>query len=111
MMDMNKKILFLHGFFASGRCVPALSLKEAFRGKAEVISPDLPVSPKEAMKMIKDICDREKPDVLAGNSCGSFYAQMTANIEGIPALLGNPYFMMTGFLKARIGEHEYKSPR
>ena len=25
-----KKILFLHGFFASGQCVPAVTLKEAF---------------------------------------------------------------------------------
>ncbi len=111
MMNKNKKILFLHGFFASGQCVPALSLREALKGKAEVITPDLPIHPEEAMRLIKGICDREKPDVLVGNSCGSFYAQMTANIEGIPALLGNPYFMMTEFLKTRIGEHEYKSPR
>lgn len=89
----------------------ALSLREALKGKAEVITPDLPIHPDEAMAMIKDICDSEKPDVLVGNSCGSFYAQMAANIEGIPALLGNPYFMMTEFLKTRIGEHEYKSLR
>lgn len=111
MTNMDKKILFLHGFFASGQCVPALSLREALKGKAEVITPDLPIHPDEAMAMIKDICDSEKPGVLVGNSCGAFYAQMAANIEGIPALLGNPYFMMTEFLKTRIGEHEYKSPR
>lgn len=111
MTNMDKKILFLHGFFASGQCVPALSLRDALKGKAEVITPDLPIHPDEAMAMIKDICDSEKPDVLVGNSCGSFYAQMAANIEGIPALLGNLYFMMTEFLKTRIGEHEYKSPR
>ena len=27
------KILFLHGFFASGQCQPALALREAFEGK------------------------------------------------------------------------------
>ena len=36
---------------------------------------------------------------------------MLAPVVGIPALLGNPYFMMTEFLKERIGEHEYKAPR
>ena len=46
-----------------------------------------------------------------GNSCGSFYAQMVAPVLGVPALLGNPHFKMTEFLKTRIGEHEYKSPR
>jgi len=106
-----KKILFLHGFFASGQCVPALALSESFEGRAEVLAPDLPMHPKEAIEFIHELIDREKPDLLVGNSCGSFYAQMVAPIVGIPALLGNPHFKMTEFLKQRIGEHQYKSPR
>ena len=106
-----KKILFLHGFFASGQCVPALALREAFDGKAEVLTPDLPMHPKEAVRFIRELCENEKPDVLVGNSCGSFYAQMIAPSLGIPALLGNPHFKMTDFLKSRIGAHQYKSPR
>ena len=106
-----KKILFLHGFFASGQCVPALALRDAFAEKVQVLTPDLPIHPKEAMNLIKDICEREKPELLVGNSCGSFYAQMIAPIVGVPALFGNPHFQMTEFLKQRIGEHEYKSPR
>ena len=106
-----KKILFLHGFFASGQCVPAMELKATFEGKAEVITPDLPMHPQEAIEFIRELIDREKPDVLVGNSCGSFYAQMIAPIVGIPALLGNPHFKMTEFLKQRIGAHRYKSPR
>lgn len=106
-----KKILFLHGFFASGQCVPAVALREAFEGRAEVISPDLPIHPKKAVFFIRELIEREKPDLLVGNSCGAFYAQMVAPVVGIPALLGNPHFLMTEFLKQRIGEHQYKSPR
>ena len=106
-----KKILFLHGFFASGQCVPALTLREAFAGRAEVITPDLPIHPQEAIRFIEDLIDSEKPDLLVGNSCGSFYAQLVAPVVHIPALLGNPHFRMTEFLKQRIGEHQYKSPR
>ena len=106
-----KKILFLHGFFASGQCVPAVALREAFEGRAEVLTPDLPIHPNMALELIRNICDREHPDLLVGNSCGSFYAQMLAPIVGIPALLGNPHFQMTAFLGERIGTHEYKSPR
>ena len=106
-----KKILFLHGFYASGQCVPALALRESFKDRAEVFTPDLPMHPKEAIEFIHELIDREKPDLLVGNSCGSFYAQMVAPIVGIPALLGNPHFQMTEFLKQRIGEHQYKSPR
>ena len=107
---MNK-ILFLHGFYASGQCVPAVALREAFEGRAVVLTPDLPLHPKEALAFIRDLCDREKPDVIVGNSCGSFYAQMIAPVIGIPALLGNPHFKMTEFLKPRIGAQRYKSPR
>lgn len=120
---MKIKILFLHGFFASGQCVPAVALKEAFSrpiprsdepgffDAIEVLTPDLPLHPKEAISFIRDFIDCEKPDLLVGNSCGSFYAQMAAPIAGLPALLGNPYFKMTEFLKPRIGAHQYKSPR
>ncbi len=108
---MMKKILFLHGFYASGQCIPAMTLREAFEEKALVLTPDLPTHPKMALEQIKSLCDEENPDLIVGNSCGSFYAQMVAPIVGIPALLGNPHFKMTEFLKTRIGEHEHKSPR
>ena len=97
-----KKILFLHGFFATGSCPMARALKEAFEGTAVVLTPDLPLHPKEALKEIRAIIDREQPDLLLGNSCGSFLAQMLAPVVGIPALFGNPYFMMTEFLKERM---------
>jgi hypothetical protein len=106
-----KKILFLHGFYASGQCVPAQALKDAFLGRVEVITSDLPLHPKEAVSFILELCKREKPDVLVGNSCGSFYAQMMVPMIGVPALLGNPHFQMTAFLKPRIGAHQYKSRR
>ena len=106
-----KKIVFLHGFFASGQCVPALALREVFDGRACVVTPDLPMHPKEAVNFIYELCEQEKPDIIVGNSCGSFYAQMIAPEIGVPALLGNPHFKMTEFLKPRIGAHQYKSPR
>ena len=105
------KILFLHGFFASGSCIPAQALKQAFTNKAEVLTPDLPLHPRKALAFITNLCEREYPNVLVGNSNGSFLAQIVASRLGIPALLGNPHFEMTRFLSERIGVHEYKSPR
>lgn len=107
----HPKILFLHGFFASGECVPAVALREALAGKCEVVTPDLPLHPMEALAFISKLCHEEKPNLLIGNSCGSFYAQQIAGREGIPALLGNPYFEMAKFLRERIGRHQYKSSR
>ena len=88
-----------------------MALRDAFNERAEVLSPDLPIHPKEAMDFIRGLIDSEAPTLLVGNSCGAFYAQMLAPAAGIPALLGNPHFKMTEFLKQRIGEHEYKAPR
>ena len=105
------KILFLHGFFASGSCIPAQALKQAFADKAEVLTPDLPLHPREALAFITTLCEHENPNVLVGNSNGSFLAQIVASRLRIPALLGNPHFEMTRFLSERIGAHEYKSPR
>ena len=111
LCSMKPKILFLHGFYASGQCVPAMALRKAFEGNAEVLTPDLPIHPKEAVGYIRGLIDKEKPDMLVGNSCGSFYAQMIAPTLELPALLGNPHFRMTEFLETRIGAHQYKSPR
>ena len=106
-----KKVIFLHGFFASGSCPLALTLKEELEDRAEVITPDLPINPIEALNFIYDLCDKVQPDLLVGNSCGSFYAQILAPIVGVPALLGNPHFEMSKFLSERKGKHQYKSPR
>ena len=81
----------------------AMALKEAFEGTAVVLTPDLPLHPKEALKEIRSIIDREHPDLLLGNSCGAFLAQMLAPMLDIPASLGNPYFIVAEFLKERIG--------
>ncbi len=106
-----KKIIFLHGFYASGSCVPAQAIKKALDGRAEVITPDLPLHPKEALSYIHDLCDKHQPDLLVGNSCGSFYAQQLAPVVGVPALLGNPHFEMSRFLSERKGVQQYKSQR
>ena len=73
------KILFLHGFFATGSCIPAQALKQTFEGKAEVLTPDLPLHPRDALDFITSLCEREHPDVLVGNSNGSFLAQIVAS--------------------------------
>lgn len=107
----QKTILFLHGFYASGQCVPAMALREAFDGRAKVLTPDLSIHPADALRHIRELCAHENPDILVGNSCGAFYAQMTAPSLCLPALLGNPHFQMSSFLRERIGAHQYKSPR
>ena len=58
------KLIFLHGFFASGACIPAQALKECMAGKALVLTPDLPLHPQEALAFIRRLCEQEQPDLV-----------------------------------------------
>ena len=106
-----KKAIFLHGFYASGSCPMAVALKEALKGEVEVLTPDLPLHPFNALAFVRELCNQDHPDMLIGNSNGAFLAQILATELQIPALLGNPYLKMSEFVRARIGENRYKSPR
>lgn len=106
-----KKAIFLHGFYASGSCPMAIALKDALKGEVKVLTPDLPLHPKEALAFVRDLCKQEHPDMLIGNSNGAFLAQMIATELQIPTLLGNPHLKMSEFVAARVGENCYKSPR
>lgn len=105
-----KKILFLHGFTSSGSCEMALALREALKGNAKVIAPDLPLYPEEAIALIEKECRIHHPQLVVGSSCGGFYARMFVNAHR-KIVLVNPFFYMTEFLIPRIGRHQYKSPR
>ena len=104
-------VLFLHGFFAAGACAPAQALTEGLKGRARVISPDLPLHPGEALDLIHRLCLQHHPAAIVGNSNGAFLAQMVASRLGLPALLGNPHLEMTRFLTPRLplprGPHPY----
>lgn len=106
-----KKVLFLHGFFGGGASGPGPVLRKALEGRAEVVSPDLPLHPQEALTLINSFCNCLRPDVVVGNSCGAFYAQIVASDRRLPALLGNPHLAMTDFLSQRLGEHSYHVER
>ena len=56
-----KTILFLHGFYASGSCVPANALRDEFAGRVRVLTPDLPLHPVKALDFIRQLCTNEKP--------------------------------------------------
>ena len=106
-----KKAIFLHGFYASGSCPMAITLKDSLKGEVEVLTPDLPLHPIEALAFVRELCKQEHSDMLIGNSNGAFLAQMLATELQIPALLGNPHLKMSEFVCTRVGENRYKSPR
>jgi predicted esterase YcpF (UPF0227 family) len=88
-------ILYLHGFRSSPRSFKARVVHErmaaANRGN-ELVCPQLPASPKEAMQLALLLVERYQPDELAviGSSLGGFYATWLAERLGCRAALLNP---------------------
>ena len=101
------KVLFIHGLASSGAYKMASSLRILLK-PCEVISPDVPVDPDEALGMLMDICGREKPDLIVGLSLGGFWAQ---KLRGYRKILVNPDLHPSRLLRSKIGTMEYLSPR
>ncbi len=87
-----KKLLYLHGFASSGSSGTVELLRHEFLGHGEadrvqVIAPDIPVDPAEALPMLKALVEKETPDLIVGTSLGGAYAQQ---LRGIDRICVNP---------------------
>ncbi|OON60634.1 esterase [Massilia sp. KIM] len=88
-------ILYLHGFRSSPRSFKARVVQRRLEelGRAqELICPQLPASPREAMALALLLAERHAPGDLAivGSSLGGFYATWLAERLGVPAVVINP---------------------
>lgn len=101
------KILFIHGLASSGAYKMASTLRILIKG-SEVISPDVPIEPDEALDLLEGICRDEDPDLVVGLSLGGFWAQKLRERRKI---LINPDFHISALLESMIGEVKYLSPR
>lgn len=101
------KVLFIHGLASSGAYKMASSLRILLK-PCEVIAPDVPIDPHEALQMLTSICRAEKPELVVGLSMGGFWAQ---KLRGCRKILVNPSFHTSSLLRSMIGEVEYLSPR
>lgn len=101
------KILFIHGLASSGAYKMASTLRILFK-EAEVIAPDVPIEPHEALSLLQGICKDEQPDLIVGHSLGGYWAQ---KLRGYRKVLVNPELHVSRFLRPRIGMMDYLSPR
>lgn len=102
-----KKILFIHGLASSGAYKTADTLRILLK-PVEVIAPDVPIDPCEALQQLRTICAEESPDMIVGLSLGGFWAQQ---LRGIPRILINPDLHPSVLLSEKKGEMKYLSPR
>lgn len=102
------KIIYFHGFASSGATGTAESLHRMLP-EVQVISPDIPVDPSEALPYLRSLCEQEQPDLIIGTSMGAMYAQQ---MFGFRKILVNPSFNMSTLSKVfRTGEHKFLNGR
>lgn len=105
----GKKILYVHGFASSGRTGSVKTLRLLLPG-TEVVAPDLPVEPREALELLEKVVAEEQPDLVIGTSMGGMYAEM---LTGIDRILVNPAFELADTLLKNngLGKQEFHNPR
>ena len=100
------KVLFVHGLASSGAYKLADMLRICL--KADVVAPDVPIDPDEALALLRELCETERPDVVVGMSWGGF---LTQQLRGMCKALINPDLHVARLLRTMVGEVEYLSPR
>lgn len=73
-MANSKKLLYLHGFGSSAASGMVRTLRELLTD-FQVIAPDIPVDPAEALPFLRGLCMNEVPDVVIGTNMGGMYEQ------------------------------------
>lgn len=103
-------IVYLHGLSSSGQSNTANKLRALFPDD-NIIAPDLPVNPNEAMLLIRDTLQKMSIDntIVIGSSMGAMFAHQKTSYCRI---LINPAFHVSRLLMEHIGKSlPFLSPR
>ena len=107
-MSRNNKLLYVHGFASSGSSGTVMTLRRHL-DSWRVIAPDLPVDPFDALQLLREIVEKEQPDVVVGTSMGGMFTQQ---LWGVPRIIVNPSFEMSrSLLFGKMGRNKYMSKR
>jgi len=106
---VGKKIIYVHGFMSAGSSHTVQILRD-YMPEATVIAPDLPIHPEEAMELLRNLVDTEKPDLIIGTSMGGMYTEM---LYGVDRICVNPAFQMGTTISETnmMGKQVFQNPR
>ena len=105
----GKTVLYVHGFASSGQSGTVTRLRTVLP-QARVIAPDIPIHPEEAMALLHETCERERPDLIIGTAMGGMY---TEQLRGFDRICVNPALEMGETMKAHgmTGTQQFQNPR
>lgn len=105
----GKTVMYVHGFGSSGQSGTVGRLRTVLPN-AKVIAPDLPVHPAEAQALLRELCEKEKPDLILGTSMGGMY---TEQLRGFDRICMNPALCISDTMQAHgmTGTQTFQNPR
>ena len=104
MPHYTKKLMYLHGSGSAGYSHTSMGILKCIPEDWQLIMPDCPVDAEECLKMLQELCEREKPDLIIGSSQGGYYAQM---LRGYKRICVNPAFEMSKDSDVKVGKHQF----
>ena len=105
----GKKVMYVHGFASSARSGTVTRLRELLPS-AEIVAEDIPIDPHEGIKMLKELAEKEQPDLIIGTSMGGMYAEQ---LYGFDRILINPAFQIADTMgeHGMMGKQTFLNPR
>jgi predicted esterase YcpF (UPF0227 family) len=98
-------ILFIHGFASCGLGFKSKTLIEHF-GVTQMLTPDLPASPRAAIEYLQALQASRQIDLLIGSSLGGYYATYLNRAKPTPSVLINPATHPANLLSGHLGRHQ-----
>ena len=105
----GKTVMYLHGFGSSGQSGTVTRLRTILPN-SKVIAPDLPIHPAEAQDLLRELCEKEKPDLILGTSMGGMY---TEQLYGFDRICMNPALCLADTMQQHgmTGTQTFQNPR
>lgn len=105
--SMFPSVMYIHGLSSSGASSTATNLHKLLP-QYDVLSPDMPIQPQEALTMLKELCELYNPELIIGTSMGGMFAQQ---LRGYKKILINPAFHVSEFMRTQPGVHDFLNQR
>jgi len=87
----KKTIVYLHGFASNGQSSTVGYLSKRLP-ECNVIAPDIPINPFEALPFLQNYCKQHQADLIIGTSMGAMYAMQ---LTDYPRICVNPALRMS----------------
>lgn len=104
MPKYTKKLMYLHGSASAGYSRTSIGILKYLPEDWQLLTPDCPADANECMNMLRELCEREKPDLIIGCSQGGFYAQQ---LSGYKRICINPALDLSKDADIKVGKHSF----